>query len=146
MAKRSTYSFTDLAGALTHPDVGDYIFSGEGIGEINIEMATEKTAHDVAADGAVMISKIAGENGTIAIQCQQTSPLHKYLLNWYNDIINADASVWAAMSASLRNVVDGTSHFVTGISPQKRAGKVYQKQGQNVTWTLMAADITEEAA
>jgi len=115
-------------------------FTGEGAGEITVGMATEKTAHDVAADGTSWF-QIAGNNGQITISCQQTSNLHKWLLAWYNYLRYSDTSEWARTAATLRSISDGTSHIITGISPQKVPDKPYSKQGQMVTWVLMAADI-----
>ena len=137
----TVYSFLDLSGALAHPDLGAYIFTGEGIGQLTISMTTDKTSHNIAADGVVMVSKIAGHNGQVQIQCQQTSKVHKWLLAAYNALHIADTDAWAQMAATLRNTSDGTSHLATGISFQKIGDKAYQAQGQMVTWVLMAADI-----
>jgi hypothetical protein len=137
----TTYSFLDLSGAIAHPLMGAYTFSGEGAGEVRVSMLTDKTVHDVAADGTVMVSKVAGNNGSISITCQQTSNLHKWLMAWYNLLMFSDTTQWAETAATLRNTSDGTSHIVNGISPQKVPDKSYQSQGQRVTWVLMAADI-----
>lgn len=138
---QSTYSFLDLSGAIAHPAKGAYTFTGEGVGEVTVAMATERTVHDVAADGSVMISKIAGNNGTLSLSVQQTSGIHKWLLEWYNYLVQAPTNEWAQTTAALRNTSDGSSHIVTGISPQKVPDKPYQGQGQRVTWVLMAADV-----
>jgi hypothetical protein len=53
----------------------------------------------------------------------------------------ADTDAWAEMSASLRNTSDGTSHIIVGMSFGKVPDKVYQAEGQMVTWTLWAANI-----
>lgn len=138
----STYSFVDLSGVITHPLVGSYNFKGEGIGEASVEMATEKTVHDVAADGSVMVSYIPGENGSITLNAQQTSNLHKWLTNLYNVMkVSGNHIYWASMAVYLRNTSDGTSHRATGVSFQKMPNKPYQAQGQRVSWVLMAADI-----
>jgi len=139
---QSTYSFLDLSGAIASP-VGPYIFTGDGIGEggIVVEMSQERTAHDTGADGSIMVSKMAGNNGTINISVQQTSNLHKWLLGWYNALVLGDTSIWAATGMLLRNVSDGTSHIISGVSPGKKPGMPYHRQGQNITWALMAADI-----
>ena len=50
----TTYSFLDMAGSLAHPDLGAYVFTGQGVGSVTISMASDKTAHDIAADGAIM--------------------------------------------------------------------------------------------
>lgn len=137
----TTYSFEDLTGFIAHPLVAGYRFNGQGVGEVTVSMATEKSAHDVAADGSVMVSKILGDNGQVSLSCQQTSSLHKWLLAYYNAIKLAPTNQWAAATILLRNASDGTSHMCNGVSPQKIPDKPYQAQGQRVTWVFMCADI-----
>lgn len=147
----TTYSFKDLTGAFAHPTAGVFTFGGEiGMGQVVITMATEKTMHDVAADGTVQVSAVAGDNGTVAIEVQQTSSFHKFLMTWFNTVKNAlnndDVTNWTGASILLRSSLDGTSHLCTGISPQNIPAKTYAKQGGNITWTLMAADIQNPTA
>lgn len=138
----TTYSFTDLAGSISHPTFGAYLFDGTGIGSVTISKATDRTAHDIAADGSVMVSKIAGNNGTLTIECQQTSAIHKWLLAWFNVLWQLPTSEWASTSITLRNSATGTRHIISGVSPQKEPDTPYQSQGQRVTWNLMCAEIT----
>ena len=138
----TTYSFTDLAGSISHPTFGAYLFDGTGIGSVTISKATDRTAHDVAADGSVMVSKIAGNNGTVTIECQQTSAIHKWLLAWFNVLWQLPTSEWASTSLTLRNSATGTRHIISGVSPHKEPDTPYQSQGQRVTWNLMCAEIT----
>lgn len=138
---QSTYSFLDVTGSIHCDRVGDYIFTGEGAGSITISKSTERTAHDVAADGSIMVSKIAGNNGTITIEVQQTSPLHKWLQDWFHALWTAPTSAWASTSILIRNSHTGDVHYCTGVSPQKEPDTPYQSQGQRVTWTLMCADV-----
>jgi hypothetical protein len=146
----TTYSFKDLTGAFVHPLVGSFILAGAetGIGQITITNATDRTAHDTAADGSVMVSYLAGDSGAAAIEVQQTSELHIFLLSWFNRIKTladtGDVSQWAAAVLSLRNLEDGSVHTLTGVSPSKVPDKVYQAQGQRVTWNLMAAAVISE--
>lgn len=116
--------------------------TGAGIGSIGISMAGDKTAHDVAADGAVMVSKLAGKNGTITIAIQQTSELHEWLMTWYKHIDSGALSEFASMTITITSKNLGVATVCTGVSPQKLADRNYQAQGQHVTWTLMAAEIT----
>ncbi|HEX4209512.1 MAG TPA: phage protein, partial [Candidatus Binataceae bacterium] len=113
-----------------------------------ITNATDRTVHDTAADGSVMVSYIAGDSGAAAIEVQQTSDLHSFLLIWFNAVKTAadlgDVTNWAAGVLSLRNIVDGSIHTLTGVSPSKVPDKVYQAQGQKITWTLMAAAVISE--
>jgi hypothetical protein len=145
MPNYSTYSFCDVSINFSHPTVGQISLNGEGLGSISFSLTQEKTAHDIAADGAVMVSKIAGNAGTITISTQQTSPLHKFLIGWYNYVTspNTLASEFATASLLLRGVSMGDEIQCLGVSPQKRPDKAYQQQGQQVSWVLMATDIQE---
>lgn len=142
----TTYSFKDLSGAFTSPVAGAFIFSGEiGQGRVVVANTTEHGQMDTAPDGTVMPVYVAGDAGTITIECQQTSVIHKFLLNWFN-IVNTlakggDVSNWATASALLRNLVDGSSHTATGISPQKVPDKTYVTNGTNITWMLLVANL-----
>lgn len=140
----TTYSFEDLGGAIYHPLMAPYQFTGEGVGSIEIRMTNDRTAHDLAADGSIMVSKLPGNNGQISVNCQQTSALHRWLLKLYNTLVSQSADNWAIITIAMMNVTDGTSHMATGVSFGKKADKSYQAQGQRVTWTLWAIDISEE--
>ena len=143
----TTYSFKDLSGALTNPLIDPITLSGGyvGIGSITIEMMTQRTVHDVAADGVVMPTYVAGDNGTVAIEIQQTSSLHHDLLSLYNKLKTAadggDASNWASTAFTFRTLMDGSHHVITGASFQKTPPKPYAVHGGRVTWTFMAANI-----
>lgn len=139
----STYSFEDVTATLNFSGVIPIEVTGAGVGSIDINMASEKTAHDIGADGTVMISKIKGNNGSVAISLQQTSPTHKLLLLWYNYLLSAPSNVWASNSITIRNNINGDTIIATGVSPQKLPDRSYQAQGQRVTWNFMAADISQ---
>ncbi len=142
--EHTTYSFTDSVGSISHSTVGDFIFTGEGVGSATIAKATERTVHDVAADGSIMVSKVAGNNGTVTIECQQTSPLQKWLQKWFNTLVLLPANEWATTTILLKNTTTGGSHKCTGVSPQKEGDIPYQAQGGRVTWVLMCADIQND--
>lgn len=144
--EHTTYSFLDLTGALSHPELGSYIFTGQGVGSVTVTYKTEKSDHNVAADGVVMVSKMAGFNGQLDIQCQQTSALHKWLVKAANKLFDLPTDQWAQMSATLRNTSDGTSHIITGISFGSQPDKAYADKGALVKWSLWAADIRSNAA
>jgi hypothetical protein len=144
----TTYSFKSLVGVLSNavfsvtiPLTGGNI----GVGEITISMATERTTHDVAADGTVMPSYAAGDNGTVVINVQETSILHKALLSLYNLCVLAanqdDVLGWAATSISFTFLIDGSIHLLSGVSFSKIPDKPYQAHGQRISWSLMAANI-----
>lgn len=142
----TVYSFKDTAGTYTNPVAGAFLFAGQiGMNQAHVTMATEKTTHTVAADGTVMITYIAGDNGSIAIEVQQTSDAHKFFLEAYNTLKaladQGNITSWGAGAITLRNLLDGSMHVATGVSFPKIPDKVYAAQGQNITWNLMCADI-----
>lgn len=139
-----TYSFQDTDVSITHPDVGSMSASGEGIGSVAINMANDKTVHDTAADGSVMVSKIKTRSGTLALAVQQSSGIHTFLVRWINYLETAPASVWADTVVTVRSKSTGETITAKGVSPQKSADKSYQAQGQTITWNLMAADIQQD--
>ncbi|OOM73999.1 hypothetical protein CLPUN_42370 [Clostridium puniceum] len=139
----TTYSFEDVTASFSHPSVGAASSTGAGVGTITTSMTQEKTVHDTASDGNVMISKIAGKNGSVAITLQQTSELHKFFMKWYNYVDNAPAAEWAKMNITIKSDNLGDSTVCTGVSPQKLADRPYQAQGQQITWNLMAAEISQ---
>lgn len=142
----TTYSFSDVTGSFSHPNVGSKSTTGTGLGSFMTSQSQTKTIHDVSADGRVMITKVVGKNGTVAVTMQQTSELHQWLLGWYNYIDGASSSTddWAAMGLTIKNNNLGEITTCTGVSPEKLADRPYQAQGQMITWNLMSAEITTE--
>ena len=138
----TTYSFADVSLVMSHPKVGKFTFTGEGVGSVTISRANDATQHDVAADGSVMVSKIVTKNGTIAIAIQQTSAGHKWLKKWHDYLMVAPTNQWAQTSAILKNPAIGETINMSGISPQKRADAAYQQAGQQVTGNMMATTIS----
>ena len=143
-----TYSFKDLVGVIANPLLGITIpLTGGniGTGSITITMSGERTVQDVSADGTVMPSYVSVNNGTVSVEVQQTSILHKELLNMYNLAVagaeQGAVGVWAAITVSIQTLLDGSTHRCAGVSFSKNPDKSYQAHGQKITWMLMAADI-----
>jgi hypothetical protein len=144
----TTYSFKDLVGVLVNSVFGVSlpIAGGNiGVGQITITMTTERTVHDLAADGVVMPSYVAGDNGAVAIEVQQTSSLHHALLSLYNQAVlaanNDDLAGWAATVISFRTMIDGSTHVLSGVGFGKIPDKPYHAAGQKITWNLLAANV-----
>lgn len=151
MGQGRTYSFKSLTGVLTNPVFGVSIpLTGGniGVGSITVRMNTTRTTHDVAADGTVMPSYIAGDNGEVDIQVQETSAIHLALLGLYNLCVlaanNEDVSGWAATAMSFTLLIDGSTHILTGVSFDKIPDKPYEASGQKMTWKLLAANIINQ--
>lgn len=137
----STYSFTDCNATISHPSYGSYTIQGEGIGDLTITKTTDRSVHDVAADGAIMVSKIAGNNGSVNINAQQTSSLHRFLQGLFNYCWSADTSEWAQMSMTIEAPKMGKTYYCTGGAFVKEPDEPFQSQGQRVMWGILFADI-----
>jgi len=135
-----TYSFLDCILNLVFP-TGQLTLTGYGLGDVNISMTETRSVMEAAADGAIMVSKVAGNQGRLTLQVQQVSDAHKFLLAMYNALIVAPPSMWAQGAGLLRSLADQTSHSFAGICFEKIGDKPYSKQGQMVTWVLLCADI-----
>lgn len=141
-----TYSFADVSAVISHPDFGQFVANGKGLGSISVRMANDNTAHDVASDGCVMVSKINVNNGTVEISAQQTSNLNQWLVKLYNYLKKANASKWAQIKIVIRSNAMSDLITCTGVSFQKKADRPYQAQGQSITWPMMAADVDQQVA
>ena len=149
---QTTYSFKDLTGVLACPmflPVPFPIVGGNiGNGTITIKMITQRTEHDTAADGTVMPSYVPGQSAEVTIEVQQTSQFHHALLDLYNLLSTAAdggaIAAWASMILSLRTVLDGSGHFLSGVSFQKIPDKLYASKGGMLTWVLMAASAVNQ--
>lgn len=137
----NTYSFLDCILNLVFPPSFTMAITGAGIGDMTVSMAQERAMMEAAADGVIMVSKIAGNHGQIVINVQQTSDAHKFLLSAYNALIIAPPALWAQGAGILRSLSDSTSHTFTGMCFQKLGDKGYEKQGKMVTWTILCGDI-----
>mgnify|MGYP000862666726 FL=1 len=137
----STYSFTDVNATINCPGYGSFSIQGEGVGEMNVSKTTDRSVHDVAADGSVMVSKIAGNNGSVTINAQQTSALHKFLQGLFNYCWQADTSVWTTISMTVEAPKMGKTYYCSGGSFVKEPDEPLQSQGQRVSWQILFADI-----
>lgn len=135
-----TYSFEDCILNLAFPR-GSMVLTGKGIGDMTVQMAQERSVMEAAADGNVMISKVAGNHGSLSLNIQQTSDAHKFLLQQFNALVAGPPSIWAQGAGILRCLSDSTTHTFAGMCFQKLGDKPYQKQGQNVQWVILCGDI-----
>lgn len=144
-----TFAFKSVVGAMTDPDAGVFPFAGqEGVKQLTIGNATDRTVHDTAADGTIMVSYVSGASGYIDIETQQTSALHQFLVNWANIKFTqseaGNSSNFAAAAVKVVDLINGSIHTLTGVSPLKIPDKPYGPSGGFVTWKLMAANVVTQ--
>lgn len=139
----TTYSFSDVKIVLQFPGYPSYTVNGQGTGDISITYANDNSAHNLAADGSVMVSRIRAENGAMSLNVQQTSPLHNWLKGVFNYLNNPQtaSALWASGVVTVSSPNGGFENInLTGVSFTKRADQPYQQQGQMVTWNFMYAN------
>lgn len=139
--KHSTYSFTDIEATISHPSYGSYSIQGEGIGDITFAKLTDRSVHDTAADGNIMVSKIAGNNGNVTINTQQTSSLNNFMQGLFNYVWSATTDEWAQMSLTMRAPKMQKTYYCTGGAFVKEPDEQFQAQGQRVPWAILFTDI-----
>lgn len=139
--KHSIYSFTDVNAVISHPSYGQFSLEGEGMGSFTVTKVTERSQQNVAADGCIMTSKIAGNNGSVTINAQQTSSLHNWLQGLFNYLWAAPTNEWAQISLTIRAPKMGKVISCTYGSFQKEADEPFEAQGQDIAWTLLFSDI-----
>lgn len=142
----TTYAFKNVVGAFTDPDVGTFPFQGqEGVKQLTVYYATDRSVMDTAADGSIMISYVSGASGALEIETQQTSSLHQFLVNWanvkYTEAENQDAIDFGAAAVKIIDLLNGAVHILTGVTPLKIPDKGYGASGAMVTWRLLAANL-----
>ena len=137
----NTYSFTDITATLSHPSYGSYSLNGDGTGDMTVSKATDRTVHDVAADGHIMVSKVAGNNGSVVINAQQSSGLHNWLQGLFNYLVGASTKEWAQLTMNINSPVMHKTYVCTGGAFVKEPDEPFQAQGQRVAWTILFADI-----
>lgn len=140
----TTYSFADYNFTVVSP-IGTYSVQGNGIGSATVTMSTGKSTHSVGADGSVMTSKIAGDNGSITIQVQQTSGFNTYMTKLYNLLKSAPSSVWTSTQFLITNNVQKEVCTCIGCSPENLPEKPMQAEGQMITWTWLCQNIQQVA-
>lgn len=137
------YSFSDVSLTLSHPALGQISTNGMGMGSVTKTMRTDRSQIAVAADGVPVISKIKDDSGQIELQVQQISLLNTTLKKWYNYLIGAATGEWALMSGVLTSIPTQEQDVMTGGAFLKLPDTGYQAAADNVTWTILFANITQ---
>lgn len=140
----TVYSFSNITASISHPSTGAISTSNSGVGSIGISMLTDRTTHDIAADGGIFILKVDGNNGIISLQVQQTSELHRWMLQLAGFLMTptVDHKTWAEINMSIQDNNMNTLYRCTGGSLIKIPDLTFATDGQSVTWIIYFADIT----
>ncbi|MFA6876477.1 MAG: phage protein [Parabacteroides sp.] len=143
-SKVTTYGFENITSSISHPSCGSITTKNTGVGSLGISMITERVSHEISCDGSVFIMKIDGNNGIVTMAIQQTSSLHKWLLQLSSYLMKKDSDplLFGEINMSINDNNASTSFSCTGGSLLKVPDIIFTAQGQQINWIIYFADIT----
>ena len=145
MAKTTVYSLADVKVVLYHQNVGQCVLSSQGIGKISISFSGDISSHTATADGYVVVNRLKTTNGTVQIEVPQNSLGDDFLRRWAKWARSTGSPNRIALGTlTITDNVSGFKTVCTGVSLQKAADRTYDRTAGNVTYTLLAATITEQ--
>ena len=143
--KFTTYSLIDTTTILYHPSVGRATLSAVGLGKVTISRSGDLSSHTATADGTVVVNRLRSYNGTVTLEIPQNSEADRFLRRWLNYLqSHATGSSFAASTLTIRDTAANHTYTMTGVTPQKWPDITYDQTATNVTYTLLAAEITEQ--
>ena len=141
----NVYSLADTRTVLYHPNVGTANLHLCGAGKIVISASGDLSSHTATADGYVVINRLRAENGTITLEVPQNSIGDDFLRKWVRYLRTVqDSSRFALSTLTVTDQAGGFTILCTGVTPQKAPDRTYDRSATSVTYTLLAASITEK--
>ncbi len=141
----AVYSLADTRTVLYHPNVGQANLHLCGRGKMVISYSGDLSSHTTTADGYVVVNKLKSTNGTISLEIPQNSIGDWFLRRWAKWQKNSqDPSRVALGTLTIQDAAGGFSIVCTGVTLQKVPDRVFDRTGTNLTYTLLAATITEQ--
>ncbi len=139
------YSLPDVKSVLYHQDVGQCNLHASGMGKIVISRSGDLSSHTTTADGYVVVNRLRSTNGTITLEIPQNSIGDWFLRRWAAYVKNVAAPSRIALGTlTIQDIVSGLTITCTGVSLQKIPDRTYDRASTNVSWTLLAATITDQ--
>ena len=104
-----------------------------------------ENAHTLTADGYVVVNKLKNTSGTITLEIPQNSLGNWFLRRWARWQKNSqDPSRMALGTLTIQDAAGGFCIVCTGVTLQKVPDRAFDRTGTNLTYTLLAATITEQ--
>ena len=139
------YSLPDVKSVLYHPDVGTANLHLGGIGKIVVSAAGDLSSHTATADGYEEVNRLKTTNGTITIEVPQNSLGDDFLRRWARWARNTNSPDRIALGPlTITDSVSGYRTICTGVSLQKAPDRTWDRTATNVSYTLLAATISEQ--
>ncbi len=141
----NVYSLTDTKAVLTHPYVGTANLHLCGRGRMVVSFSGDMSAHTMTADGTVIINRLKAENGIITLEVPQNSIADEFLRKWCKYLRNtARPDFFHLTTLTITDQAGGFTLVCSGVTPQKIPDRTFDRSSTNLTYTLLAASITEQ--
>ena len=144
MAKTTVYSFADVKAVMYHQDVGQCVLSSQGVGKISVTHAGDLSSHTATADGYVVVNRLRSSHGVITLEVPQNSSADEFLRKWSKYLRNAETWQFALTALNIVDAAGRMTIYCEGVTPQKIPERTFDRSSTNLTYTLLAASITEQ--
>ena len=141
----NVYSLADTKAVLYHPYVGTANLHLCGRGKMVISYSGDLSAHTLTADGSVIINRMKADNGIITLEIPQNSLADHFLRKWCKYLRNKARPEFFYLTTL--TVTDQAGEFTilcSGVTPQKIPDRTFDRSSTNLTYTLLAASISEQ--
>jgi len=141
----NVYSLPDTRSVLYHPDVGTANLHLCGMGKIVVSSSGDLSSHTTTADGYVVVNRLKSQNGIITLEVPQNSLGDWFLRKWAKWArALTDPSRIALGTLTIYDAAAGFTVTCTGVSLQKVPDRTFDRTATNLTYTLLAATISEQ--
>ena len=140
----NVYSLADTKVVLSHPKVGTANLHLCGTGKVVITASGDLSSHTTTADGYVVVNKLKSVNGMVTVEVPQNSIGDTFLRKWIRYLRNCAASQYLNTTLTITDAAGGFTILCTQVTPQKVPDRSYDRSSTNVTYTFLAAEITEK--
>ena len=140
----AVYSLADTRTVLYHPNVGQGNLHLCGRGKMVISYSGDLSSHTTTADGSVVVNKLKSENGIITLEVPQNSIADDFLSKFARYLKNCDSSRFCLGTLTVYDTAGNRTIHMTGVTVQKAPDRTYDRTSTNLTYTLLAANITEQ--
>ena len=140
----AVYSLADTRTVLYHPNVGQANLHQCGRGKMVISYSGDQSSHTTTADGYVVVNKLKSDNGMITLEVPQKSVADEFLSKFARYLRTCDSSRFLLGSLTVYDTAGKRTIYMTGVTVQKAPDRTYDRTSTNLTYTLMAASVTEQ--
>ena len=141
----NVYSLEDCKVVLEHPYVGRANLHLCGRGKMVVSYTGDMAAHTMTADGSVIINRLKAENGIVTLEVPQNSIADEFLRKWCDYLANTKRPEFFTLTTlTITDNAGGFTILCTGVTPQKRPDRTFDRTSTNLTYSLLCATMSTQ--